>query len=94
MMNKHTFVESFCEPREESTSIKEAKQWLRTEVLPYMIEVAYKRRHSYRFYVDNVKIHSKEVYSILREKGYSVTCWSVAKEVGEERSKTAFRVEW
>lgn len=94
MMNKHAFVELFCEPKEESASIKETKQWLRTEVLPCMIEAAYKHRHSYRFYVDNVKIHSKDVYSILREKGYAVTCWGVAKETGEERSKTAFRVEW
>ena len=45
-------------------------------------------------YVDNVEVTSEAVYKVLREKGYSVICWPVAKEVGEKRNKTAFRVEW
>ena len=94
MMNHHTFVESFCEPQEEAGSIKKAKQWLKITILPHMIEAAYNHRYSYCFYVDNVEVTSEAVYKVLREKGYSVTCWSVAKEAGEKRNKTAFRVEW
>ena len=94
MMNRYTFVESFCEPQEEAGSIEKAKQWLKITILPHMIEAAYNHRYSYCFYVDNVEVTSEAVYKVLREKGYSVTCWSVAKEVGEKRNKTAFRVEW
>ena len=63
MMNRHTFVESFCEPQEEAESIKKAKQWLKTTVLPYMIEAAYNHKYSYHFYVDNVEVTIEAVYS-------------------------------
>ena len=94
MMNKVAFVRTYCQKPPDSDEVKQIKLWLRINVLPHMIEAAQDGKNKYDFYIDNREEINNFIYEILRENGYYVSWWPVAKTREYPKGQTAFRIYW
>lgn len=94
MMDKASFVEIYCNRPDDSEEIKETRAWLKANVLPHMIEATKEGKNSYEFYIDNTENRSRNIYNVLRENGYFISWWPVAKRPGYPVNQMVFRIYW